>query len=159
MVYKSAFDVDSPDTLKMAFFLWSLSVGGMGFVCSKYKKGPCLSLFTAEGNVGFSTEHPGYLFIYLPNIWTALLWLSSTKAGSDVFCQQSTQRCSSNLCNSGTRWSPRKCRIPLHRMLHPPFEIPDPLPQNSEHIVAFLCLLYYTPVCEKEAKLFSCCIF
>lgn len=111
--------MDSPDTLRMAFFLLSLSDGGMGFVCSKYKKGPCLSLFTAEGD-GFSTEHPGYLFIYLPNIWTALLWLSLAKAGSDVFCQQSTQQCNSNLCNSGTRWSPRKCRIPLHteRCIH-----------------------------------------
>lgn len=108
--------MESPDTLKMIFPPLSLSVRGMGFVCSKYKTGPCLFLFISEGDVGFSTEHPGCLFIYFPNIWTAVLWLPLIKAGSDAFCQQSTQRsgCSSNLCNSGTRWSPRKCRIPLH---------------------------------------------
>lgn len=58
MVCKTALDVESQDTLRMAFFSLSLGVRGVGFVCSKYEKGPCLSLFTAEGDVGFSPEHP-----------------------------------------------------------------------------------------------------
>lgn len=143
-------------------FLPLNSVLGVWGLCVANIKMFLLVLIPCWGRCGLHTQHPGCLFIYFPNIWTAVLWLSWIKAGTDAFCQQSAQRsgCSSSLGNSGTRWSPRKCRMPLHTECWIQlFKTQIPFNKNSEHIVAFLCLLYYTPTCEKEVKLFSCCIF
>lgn len=148
--------MEPSDTPRMAFFLLSLSVRGMGFVCGKYQKGPFLSLFTAEGDVGFSTEHPGCLFIYSSNIWTAVLCLALIQAGSDVFCQQiyATIWVQLQPLQFWDKVKPQEMQDPItHRRLNPAFEIPDPLQQKFRTYCGFPLPIVLHPCLWKGSKI------
>lgn len=119
------------------------------------KKDSCLSLFTDDGHMGFSIEHPGYTFIYFTSVWTAILLQSAIKARPTVYCQQSTLRsqCSHSLCNSGTRLSPRKQSITLHTESWIQFLKIQILFNKIQSICGFPSAIVYHSYVWKESKI------